>query len=81
MNLQRSRRVYPASAVQTAPSRQSGEETAGVCPEMPSLAMVYAPPQRFEELNEPGAALRSGSLFRALVMPFAPTGGKGRCGV
>ena len=35
-----------------------------------SLAMVYSPIQRFEELYEPAEALCRGTLFRCLDMPF-----------
>ena len=36
----------------------------------PSLAMVYAPMQRFEELYEPDESLCHGTLFRQLDKPF-----------
>ena len=35
-----------------------------------SLAMVYSPAQRFDELYEPAEALCRGTLFRCLDMPF-----------
>ena len=41
----------------------------------PSLAMVYAPRQRFARLYDPGEALlRRGTLFRELYKPFVPGG-------
>ena len=85
MNYQRNRRAYPIPARQAVREEGQGQEEAPVFERclsgMSSPAMVYPACQRFEALSEPGAALKSGSLFRSLVMPFAPTGGKGRCGV
>ncbi|MBQ8403624.1 MAG: spore coat associated protein CotJA [Clostridia bacterium] len=40
-----------------------------------SLAMVYSPCQQFEKLYEPMEALRCGTLFSELNMPFT---GRGR---
>ena len=34
------------------------------------LAMAYVPYQAFDDLNDPCKALSSGTLFRALDMPF-----------
>lgn len=34
------------------------------------LAMAYVPYQTFDDLNDPCKALSSGTLFRALYMPF-----------
>jgi hypothetical protein len=45
-------------------------------PEGLSLAMVYSPRQRFEDLFEPSEALRRGTLFCRLDMPFIGRGGK-----
>ncbi len=43
----------------------------------PSLAMVYAPRQSFKELYDIGTALKRGTLFRELDLPFlAYKGGK-----
>ena len=39
-----------------------------------SLAMVYSPYQRFEELYGEGEALCRGTLFRALDKPFLASG-------
>ena len=48
-------------------------------PRRPSLAMVYAPRQRFRDLFEPAEALlRRGTLFRELYKPFQP-GGRPLC--
>lgn len=41
-------------------------------PAAPSLAMVYAPCQVFSDLYELDEALKNGTLFRALNMPFQP---------
>jgi len=42
-----------------------------VCPDMPSLAMVYAPRQEWGCLMEtPARALSEGTLFLELVKPF-----------
>lgn len=40
-----------------------------------SLAMVYSPCQQFENIYEPTEALRCGTLFCKLYMPFT---GRGR---
>ena len=52
----------------------------------PSLAMVYAPYQCWQNLLDPEAALEHGSQFSELILPFEAGGrcmrmggGKGRC--
>ncbi len=45
----------------------------GACRCMPSLAMVYAKPQRFHEMYEAAEGHARGTIFRELDMPF--TGG------
>ncbi|MBD9208824.1 MAG: spore coat associated protein CotJA [Eubacteriales bacterium] len=42
----------------------------------PSLAMAYVPLQSFTDLYSPEEALRRGTLFRELYMPY---GGGSRC--
>lgn len=60
------------------------------CPKymlMPSLAMVYAPHQCWQNLLDPESALEHGSQFAELILPFEAGrggctkmgGGKGRC--
>ena len=50
-----------------------GTVIEGECPthvHAPALAMVYAPKQCWRELFEPEMALRHGTLFAELVLPF-----------
>ena len=51
--------------------RPDGER--GDCPKnlsAPSLAMVYSPRQCWQNLLEPAAGLREGSIFADLILPF-----------
>ena len=48
----------------------SEPENPGIAPKSPSLAMVYAPKQPFENLYDPSEALARGTLFAALDLPF-----------
>ena len=48
----------------------AGENGCGQGWNAPSLAMVYAPMQRFEQLYEPDEAFCHGTLFRQLDKPF-----------
>ncbi|MBQ7475135.1 MAG: spore coat associated protein CotJA [Clostridia bacterium] len=43
------------------------------------LAMVYSPVQRFEDLYDPEEGLQRGTIFRALDLPFYPTGCGAQC--
>ena len=45
-------------------------EQKNPCLDGMSLAMVYSPCQHFEKLYEPAEALRCGTLFCKLYMPF-----------
>lgn len=47
---------------------ENGNENG--CCRYPSLAMVYAPEQKWKNLTEPAKALKEGTLFCALVKPF-----------
>lgn len=42
------------------------------------IAMAYVPPQKWCDIFEPDAALREGTQFRELALPF--TGGRSGCG-
>ena len=53
-----------------------GAAGAGACLAGVSLAMVYAPVQRFQGLYEPEEALSRGTIFQELEKPFL--GGRGR---
>lgn len=44
-----------------------------------SLAMVYSPIQGFQNLYEPCVALKNGTLFAELNLPFEGCGGKEGC--
>jgi hypothetical protein len=56
--------------VQFAHQGASAQERKMPCLEGLSLAMVYSPCQSFEKLYEPTEALRCGTLFCKLYMPF-----------
>ena len=68
---------------------QCNEGDEAFCPkymQMPSLAMVYAPHQCWQNLLDPETALERGSQFAELILPFDAGdrcmrmgGGKGRC--
>ena len=63
------RRAFPNS--QLAPNAAANiEEQKNSCLGGMSLAMVYSPCQSFEKLYEPTEALRCGTLFCKLYMPF-----------
>ena len=53
-------------------SRQAinSPERKSPCLEGQSLAMVYSPCQSFEKIYEPAEALRCGTIFCKLYMPF-----------
>ena len=83
MNAMRSEEAHGQSTGR--PFCNQNDEGNGGCPthiNAPSLAMVYAPGQCWRNLLEPEAALKNGSLFAELVMPFegdrksGGTGGK-----
>ncbi len=64
------------SAPQSAPaSAEKNIQSKNSCLSGMSLAMVYSPCQQFEGLYEPIEALRCGTLFSKLNMPFT---GRGR---
>lgn len=52
------------------------ENGAGACLAGTSLAMVYAPIQRFQNLYEPEEGLCRGTIFQELEKPFH--GGRGK---
>lgn len=64
-----SRRVMPNMQVSSS-AAFAGTEPKNFCIEGASLAMVYSPLQQFEKLYEPMEALRQGTLFCKLYMPF-----------
>ena len=43
------------------------------------IAMAYVPPQKWRDIFEPDAALREGTLFKELALPFTAGQGSG-CG-
>ena len=47
-----------------------GAESCPLYVKAPSLAMVYAPRQCWQNLLEPKAALANGTLFADLALPF-----------
>ena len=49
------------------------------CIHAPSLAMVYSPMQSFQGIYEPAVALRQGTLFAELDLPFEGCGRKEAC--
>lgn len=54
-------------------SYPNGGNNTGACKmskDMPSLAMVYAPEQCWQNLLDPAVGLAHGSLFADLVLPF-----------
>jgi hypothetical protein len=62
----------PMPPLDHSPCNQN-EENVNPCPtsvKAPSLAMVYSPEQCWRSLLDPDTALKSGSLFAELVMPF-----------
>ena len=69
------------------PKCNDGDENECECPKymrMPSLAMVYAPHQCWQNLLDPESALGHGSQFAELILPLEADGnmgmgGKGRC--
>lgn len=79
MNYQRSRgplpRAFPQQTREQVPAEPCGTRTS----DTPSPAMVYPIPSAFGNLFTPDQALKNGTLFRTLLMPFSPAGGKG-CG-
>ena len=63
------------------PSCNEGDGNA--CPQypnMPSLAMVYAPYQCWQNLLDPESALEQGSQFAELILPLETAGGCARAG-
>ncbi len=65
----------PHAAAPVAAKPQPKPE-APACPLAPSLAMVYAPCQKFHRLYAPEAALSRGTLFEELDKPILTAGGK-----
>ena len=76
----------PVPELPTYPQRppcDGGEESrpmpappCAMTPGMPSLAMVYSPVQCWREVLEPADALRAGSQFTELLLPFVGKGTK-----
>jgi len=65
-----------AGAMPFAAETAKAQERKSSCLEGVSLAMVYAPVQRFQGLYEPEEALSRGTIFQELEKPFL--GGRGR---
>lgn len=61
------------------PNRGEGNGDCQMTPGMPSLAMVYAPRQCWQNLLDPATGLANGSIFADLILPFEGSGGCG-CG-
>ena len=59
------------------PDRGESGSTCQQTPGMPSLAMVYAPVQCWQNLLDPVTGLSRGSIFADLLLPFE---GKSGCG-
>ncbi len=72
-------RVYTSPCTQMA-SGQKVRDADGIC-EYPSLAMVYLPYQKWQDLYNPNDALANGTLFIELDKPFnaGKRGGRSRC--
>ena len=65
--------AFARNTMQGAPLQRQAinvQERKNPCLEGLSLAMVYSPCQSFEKIYEPAEALRSGTLFCKLNMPF-----------
>ncbi len=65
-----------------APCNEGDTATEGkrpACVPAPSLAMVYSPMQSFQGIYEPAVALRQGTLFAELDLPFEGCGRKEAC--
>ncbi len=63
------------SAPQSAPAfAEQSMQKQNSCLSGMSLAMVYSPCQQFEGLYEPAEALRYGTLFTKLNLPFVGRG-------
>ena len=71
-----------------------GANAGGECPKhfhAPSLAMVYAPKQCWQNLLDPMSGLEQGSIFAEMILPFEGGGvrrdgecrpqGRGGCGL
>lgn len=63
------RRVMPNMPIAENSFAKAADEKSS-CLEGMSLAMVYSPCQHFEKLYEPSEALRCGTIFCKLYMPF-----------
>ncbi|MFU0827763.1 MAG: Spore coat associated protein JA (CotJA) [Lachnoclostridium sp.] len=50
-------------------------DSGGNFPFAPSLAMAYIPIQQFKDLYDPEYALKAGTIFKELDLPFYGTGG------
>lgn len=73
-------RTTPAPGMSPAPggemsSRVPCNPGSGKGLEGRSLAMVYSPKQYYRMLYQPEEALRNGTLFRELNLPFTAIGG------
>ena len=62
--------MRPAQQSSQVMRTQDANKTAGGCLDNVSLAMVYSPVQRFEDLYSPEEALCKGTLFKQLYLPF-----------
>ena len=74
-------------------ARENSQSFRGACASRPgndggvrppretgSLAMVYSPKQSFSDIIPPGEALKAGTIFKSLVLPFyGERGMKGAC--
>lgn len=53
-----------------SPAREDGGAECGICSDMPALAMVYAPIQKWRGLYDAESALTRGTLFSELDKPL-----------
>lgn len=63
-------RPEPTPVDQPETEAENGQGTGSGCCRYPSLAMVYAPEQKWKDLLSLDDALDEGTLFRELVKPF-----------
>ena len=66
----------PGRPPEMPPKPDCGENPPHGGMRMPSLAMVYSPRQRYEDLYDPAEGLMNGTIFRKLNKPFLAAGGR-----
>ena len=73
MGMSRSADATPPACSRMQDKEQDGcKETMDCLSGVPSLAMVYVPCMRFQEIYDDAEALKNGTLFRTLTKPFRP---------